>query len=145
MDTTISEYLDARAWIAISNRSENRVKLMTPFSLTCLAEIIPTSSRSRPKYDVNPLSLAPGTPSDLPSSHPRIRGFFWKIKKKKKKEKGREREREKFRDRGIKIFIAGMERYAIEDFYESGEPRGRFEVSSFIPFARFPAQVSRIA
>ena len=36
-----------------------------------------------------------------------------------------------------------MKRYAIEDFYESGESRGRFEVSSFIPFARFPAQVSR--
>lgn len=51
----------------------------------------------------------------------------------KEKEKEKEKGREKFRgptlrDRGIKIFIAGMERYAIEDFYESGEPRGRFEV-----------------
>lgn len=67
--------------------------------------------------------------------------FFRRLKE---KEKEIEKEREKFRDRGVKIFIlSDMKRYAIEDFYESGESRGRFEVSSFIPFARFPAQVSR--
>lgn len=90
MDTTISEYLDARAWIAISNRSENRVKLMTPFSLTCLAEIIPTSSRSRPKYDVNPLSLAPG-PSVVTSANSRIFLEDKRERKKKKEEKEKEK------------------------------------------------------
>lgn len=45
----------ARSRIAISNWRENRVKLMTPFPLTCLREIIWTSSRSQPKYDVRSL------------------------------------------------------------------------------------------